>query len=938
MLETRNLTKVYKPKKGVPVKALDNVSIRFPEKGMVFLLGKSGSGKSTLLNLLGGLDRYNGGEIIIKGVSSKAFRQKHFDSYRNTYVGFIFQEYNILDEFSVGTNIALAIQLQGRKAADEDINAILEQVDLAGYGNRKPNELSGGQKQRVAIARALVKNPRIIMADEPTGALDSATGRQVLDTLKKLSSDKLVIVVSHDREFAERYADRVIELADGRVISDVEYAGEADSTEEVSSLSFSGSTVTLPEKYHLTEEDRLQINAYIDSLEKGEVTLSLSGNRAAGSRRAVATDESRIPVQKSGDFKLIKSRLPMRYAFKMGASSLKYKKVRLVFTVLLSCVAFGLFGLADTFGAYDYVTTCTNSLMDSGVTYASLVKSVKEYYGEGENDFYYTTRGHYLSDGDLQKIYEDTGLRLSGVYSTDPTGGKVYFEDYLGELPKTDGMSDSGEDNLYSSYINGYAEITPSTVRDSGFELVCGQLPDGNENEIAVSLYLAQSFIRRGYVDRDAVNAAESGNGEYGESLYDAVKISSPNDLIGKTLFGHTIVGVIDTKVDMDRYKDIFTYSESDTTADTLVKYALQQEFRTLCDYSLCCVAMVGDGFVDKLASEQIHVSMVDDWMSLISDSFGSSFYIEALADAADISADDITWVNGEVTELSDKDIILPYSMAADLLWGSSDIPPIGDGTNGTVTEQQAIINMLASDSFSLSYDRFDGNAYQTATEAGCKVVGIYNDGGDRFRNTLFASPGLYDRHAQPDDGIYTFAVAAMPEESAEISKLVAYGDTNEADVRFELQNPVTYELSALRDIFEKLSPIFLYIGLGFALFASLMLSNFISTSITYKKREIGILRAIGSRGNDVFRIFFSESFIIAMINFLLTTVGLFVVTGLINTILRDETGLLITVLHCGPRQVMLEFAVSILVAAAASFIPVKRIASKKPIDAIRDR
>ena len=144
MLEIRNLKKIYKMKKGVSVNALNNVSIKFPEKGLVFLLGKSGSGKSTLLNLLGGLDKYDSGEIIIKGVSSKDFKQSHFDSYRNTYVGFIFQEYNVLEEFSVGANIALALELQNKKATDQQINKILEEVDLTGFGNRKPNELSGG--------------------------------------------------------------------------------------------------------------------------------------------------------------------------------------------------------------------------------------------------------------------------------------------------------------------------------------------------------------------------------------------------------------------------------------------------------------------------------------------------------------------------------------------------------------------------------------------------------------------------------------------------------------------------------------------------------------------------------------------------------------------------------------------------------------------------
>ncbi|MGB4465688.1 MAG: ATP-binding cassette domain-containing protein, partial [Eubacteriales bacterium] len=152
MLEAINLTKIYKPKKGVPVKALDGINLILPDRGMVFILGKSGSGKSTLLNVLGGLDKYDDGEIIIKGVSSKDFNQQSFDSYRNTYVGFIFQEYNVLKEFNVGANIALALELQGKRATDEEINKILHEVDLDGYGSRKPNELSVGQLQRVAIA------------------------------------------------------------------------------------------------------------------------------------------------------------------------------------------------------------------------------------------------------------------------------------------------------------------------------------------------------------------------------------------------------------------------------------------------------------------------------------------------------------------------------------------------------------------------------------------------------------------------------------------------------------------------------------------------------------------------------------------------------------------------------------------------------------------
>ena len=218
MLETRNLKKVYKTKKGVSVTALNDVSIKFPEKGLVFLLGKSGSGKSTLLNLLGGLDKYDEGEIIIKGVSSKDFKQSHFDSYRNTYVGFIFQEYNVLEEFSVGANIALAIELQGKKATDEEINSILKQVDLEGFGDRKPNELSGGQKQRVAIARALMLQPDILCFDEPTSALDPELTGEVLKVIRGLADrHTTMVIVTHEMKFARDVSDKVLFLDQGTI-------------------------------------------------------------------------------------------------------------------------------------------------------------------------------------------------------------------------------------------------------------------------------------------------------------------------------------------------------------------------------------------------------------------------------------------------------------------------------------------------------------------------------------------------------------------------------------------------------------------------------------------------------------------------------------------------------------------------------------------------
>ena len=220
MIELKKVSKTYKSKKASNTVALKDISIKFPEKGLVFILGKSGSGKSTLLNVIGGLDKYDDGEVIINGKSTKEFREKDFDAFRNTYMGFIFQEYNLLENYSIEQNIKLALELQHKQATNDEIVNALKQVDLEDISKRKTNELSGGQKQRVAIARALVKNPEIILADEPTGNLDSTTSEQIWDILKKLSMDKLVIVVSHDSESAEKYADRIIKIQDGEIFSD----------------------------------------------------------------------------------------------------------------------------------------------------------------------------------------------------------------------------------------------------------------------------------------------------------------------------------------------------------------------------------------------------------------------------------------------------------------------------------------------------------------------------------------------------------------------------------------------------------------------------------------------------------------------------------------------------------------------------------------------
>ena len=219
MLELRNISRVSRSKHHV-VHALDGIDLTLPAHGLVCVLGKSGCGKSTLLHILGGLDRPDGGELLVNGRPIRDFSRAELDAYRNSCVGFVFQEAHMLSGFSVRENLALAPELQGRGVTEQQIEAALCAVGLEGLADRYPNELSGGQRQRLAMARALIKDPEIILADEPTGALDTKTGEQILELFCELARTKTVIVVTHNEELANRYGDRIIRMSDGRVVSD----------------------------------------------------------------------------------------------------------------------------------------------------------------------------------------------------------------------------------------------------------------------------------------------------------------------------------------------------------------------------------------------------------------------------------------------------------------------------------------------------------------------------------------------------------------------------------------------------------------------------------------------------------------------------------------------------------------------------------------------
>lgn len=437
MIELINIKKDYKSKTGNVTNALKEVNIKFDDKGMTFILGKSGSGKSTLLNILGGLDKYDSGDMIILGKSSKDFTQADFDSYRNTYIGFIFQEFNILEDYDVYENIVLALQLQQKVVNDEEINKLLEKLDLSELKKRKVNELSGGQKQRVAIARALIKNPKIILADEPTGNLDSNTGMQVMELLKEISKKRLVIIVSHDTESARQFGDRVIEIKDGKIITDTCSRNEIIYKEE---------------------------------------------------------------------YKSIKSKLPLKESIKLGLGSLRHKKLRLFFTILLTLFTLVFYSLLDTLSSYDIESAHAKTAVDEKLEYVQIGKYSYDMLEE-ERDYYNWTQLP-LGTKDEEKILSSIGDEYYPVYKIKSKSSYYPLETLL----KIENRDDQ---TLYETTSNYFeAEIIPLSDFE-GFikEEIIGKYPTKSD-EILIPNYIADMMILKG-VETYEKNGDDEFSNEY---------------------------------------------------------------------------------------------------------------------------------------------------------------------------------------------------------------------------------------------------------------------------------------------------------------------------------------------------------------------------------------------------------------------------------------
>ena len=307
MIKITALSKVYRSKNRKKCHALKNISLTLPDTGLVFVLGKSGSGKSTLLNLIGGLDNLTRGKIEVDGNNLARFNEKDFCNYRNTHIGFIFQDYHLIDELTIYENIVLSLNL--RRIEDKDkVKSALEKVDLSGYEDRYPSELSGGERQRIAIARAIVKNPRVILADEPTGNLDTLTSKAILTLLKDLAKECLILIVSHNINDANKYADRIIELKAGVIVSD-----RTRNPDFVDHVSLRDNTLLYPEGTNLSDADIELINntrgSNAQMVKRADKFISQKTEDIAGKTHKIENESLSIGREINLSLKFLKSKV-----------------------------------------------------------------------------------------------------------------------------------------------------------------------------------------------------------------------------------------------------------------------------------------------------------------------------------------------------------------------------------------------------------------------------------------------------------------------------------------------------------------------------------------------------------------------------------------------------------------------------------------------------
>ena len=905
MLEIKNISKKYVTGDLVQ-NALSDVTVNFRDNEFVAILGPSGSGKTTLLNIVGGLDRYDSGDLIINDISTKKYKDRDWDSYRNHTIGFVFQSYNLIPHQSVLANVELALTISGisKKERRERATNALKEVGLGDQLHKRPNQMSGGQMQRVAIARALVNNPDILLADEPTGALDSETSVQVMQLLEKVAKDRLVIMVTHNPELATQYANRIVKLRDGKIIDDTNPYFPVKETESKpvhknmgrSSMSFFTS-LALSFNNLRTKKGRTILTAFAGSI--GIIGIALILSLSTGVNKYIED---------------IQKETMTAYPVSITAQTIDLSNIMSSFSTMqnetLAKADHELDGVYSDATALETISKVTTSITENNLT------EFKKYLDNPESE--------------IHKYLGENGI----VYSYD-TNFDVYAFDQNGVLINADGSTlnssamqspyQSMQSPIMSSQMTGYtslSELIPSSNGDSispivtdNYEIVYGNWPEkynevvvvlNQNNEIpATTLYSLGLLPLEEY--KELENKIQKGE-EYvaNENRWDY------EDILNHKLY---FVPACDYYV-----KDNSTFRDLRSSAlelETLVKEAEE-------------LKIVGI------------IKPVEDASTLtISGAIGYTYDLtKYLIDYAE---------NSEVVKAQvdspDRNVLSGMAFAP-----SDDQEKIADCkeflSQMGVTEKAQLFKGIASTTMASDPQQLQQVLSMDETQLAYMADGYLKTAEDE----VFLS--LYDAYVSPgeyDDNLKNFGYVSLDAPSSinlytdsfeskdMISECIEnYNSTAKEENKIVYTDFVALMTSSITTIVNVISYVLIAFVAVSLVVSSIMIGIITYISVLERTKEIGILRAIGASKKNISQVFNAETFIIGLcsgalgigISWLILIPGNAIIHSLVGS--NDVNAFI----PLGAAAILV--VLSVILTLVGGLIPSKKAAGKDPVTALR--
>ena len=821
MIELKNVSKVYESKKGLKCYALQDVTLSLGDSGMVFLLGKSGSGKTTLLNIIGGLDTVSSGELFFQD-EKVGFNDFDLDQYRNANIGFIFQEFNLLETETIKQNLGLALLLQNKKIIDEAVYNCLKYVQLEGYEERFPSELSSGQKQRIAIARAIIKDSKLILADEPTGNLDSETSDSIFKLLKEISKEKLVVVVTHDKEYAEKFGDRIIEIKDGNIIND-----------------------NIVIKAGLTKR---------------------SENRQDSKMLAV---------------------FPTSIAFKMGFRNLFKKKAKTLLTItiaILSIVAMGFAHILSTFSSEEalaktfqnndirFISIYQNSSEDIVFQYSEWDKINNDTYAKVLHNHHYIKKNNqYYTINSKQDII-NLGFSFHNAKELDDYS--VYLTDFLLDREIYYGLEVS-ENNVnfepYNPAIHTYENLIGKYVTSS----------------IIKDHFKIAGIVKTDYkyFYDDTFNEYKNMQAPYtDEKLYFA-QMKFQNQHILENVY------VSENYIASQTNRLSFYNSEYSVLFHNNQDYHLREN-QYLQVYNL-------DGNVENILTTSTLLRLKDiDLKSneiIISMNLYNMLFNNELVFNEYIGFDEVTsmYIAKKYPSKINKKIKLKVQNKENdsIVFENVEFTIVGVAMSN-------IPNMI------------ENNYFQIYLDNETMIEHVKSD----FHNSVTLLK-------LSDDYQSNYKLLTKLRREYNVVTDTIYSRFIYDNEQFQRNLGITFWMFALI----------------MAIITTLSIISLISFSIMDQRREIGIIRALGSRTKDVLKIYLLESFVISSIVFVCSLVLCFAIVLLTNVITSKTTLPNITFISVQIFAIVIIFISSLIVINLATLIPVRKVSKMKPIDAIKE-